>query len=362
MNNKNLRPGSIYLVLLLLLTGILTGCSRTTPAKAEAPLVRTQTVKSDAAGQGSVYSGEVRGRYESQLAFQVSGKVIRRNVDLGTAVKTGDALMEIDTKDVRQTVALSSAQVDAARAQLNLAESNLNRYRQLFEQSAISRAQLDQYQTAYDAAAASLEQATAQYGQGVNQLGYTTLYADKDGVISTLSAEAGQVVSAGQSIVTLVQDGQREIEVNVPENRVEEVRQAGSLQVRFWALPDMVIQGTVREIAPMADKTTRTYKVRVSLVNPPAEVKLGMTASVQLAKPGSTKAVYIPLSAVYQSGSQASVWLVKDGTAALKSIKTGVFGDNSVEVLEGLQDGDVIITAGVHRLQQGQAVRTGEGQ
>ena len=128
-------------------------------------------------------------------------------------------------------------------------------------------------------------------------MGYSTLYANSAGVISNISAEAGQVVSAGQTVLTLVQDGDREIEINVPENRIEELRRAQLLRVTFWALPSVTADGKVREISPVADKISRTYKVRISLVNPPAEIKLGMTAAVTAVHPGSHQA------AVYSPGS-----------------------------------------------------------
>lgn len=143
------------------------------PVVEDIPLVRTATINAAGAAQNYTYSGEVRGRYESQLAFQVGGKIIKRYVELGSTVKAGDVLMQIDPRDVQQTVNSALAQVYAAESQLKLAESNLNRYRQLYAQNAISRAQLDQYQNAYDVAVAAVRQASAQYAQGANQLDYT---------------------------------------------------------------------------------------------------------------------------------------------------------------------------------------------
>ena len=356
MWEKKFVLGYATIVILTFLL-VLAGCSRKETTKEEVPLVNIQVVKTDGTGQNASYSGEVRGRYESQLAFQVGGKIIKRNIDLGSVVSAGDALMEIDSKDIVQTVSINSAQVYSAQSQLKLAENNLNRYRQLYEQNAISRAQLDQYQNAYDVAVSAVQQTSAQYAQGTNQLGYSTLYANSAGVIASISAEAGQIVSAGQSVVTLVHDGEREIEINVPENRIEELRKAERIQVTFWALSGVVVDGKVREISPMADKISRTYKARISLSNPPVAMKLGMTATVTVAHLVTHQTVTIPLSAIYQTGEDTNVWLVQDNTVNLKPIKVGAFGNNSVEVLEGLQNGDVIVTAGVHKLQAGQKVR-----
>lgn len=341
---------------------LLAGCAGKEMVREEAPLVRTQLVRMDGAGRTVSYSGEVRGRFESQLAFQVSGKIVRRTIDLGSAVKAGDTLMEIDPKDISQAVAVSSAQVYSAESQLKLAESNLRRYRQLYEQQAVSRAQYEQYQSAYDAALAAARQAAAQHAQSSNQLGYSVLQADGAGVISAVNAEVGQVVSAGQAVVTLVRDSEREVEIDVPENRGEELRKAGRISVTFWALPGVTVAGKVREVAPMADKVSRTYKVRVSLPDCPPEVRLGMTASVTVTAAGKEKTAYIPLAAVYQTGDSPAVWVVENGAVSLRTVKLGAFGDGRVELLAGLRDGETIVTAGVHKLREGQKVRTGDGQ
>lgn len=321
------------------------------------PVVRTQLIQAANTEQGYTYAGEVRGRYESQLAFQVTGKIIKRNVQLGSIVNAGDVLMQMDAKDIQQTVSSNSAQVYSAQSQLRLAESNLNRYRQLLDSGAISHAQYDQYVNAYDAAAAAVQQATAQYTQGANQLDYTLLTADQSGVVSAITAEVGQVVSAGQAVVTIVQDGEREIEINVPENRLEELKAAKRFQVTLWALPNVTLSGKVREIAPMADPTTRTFKVRISLLDPPSSVKLGMTATVSLADGNAPTAFSIPMSALYQTGDTPAVWVVNDNILTLRPIQTGPFGNGTIQVLAGLQAGDRIVTAGVHKLEEGQRVK-----
>ena len=346
-------------VLVAAVAGIMIkGNSKSAVISEEVMAVRTTVVGTAGAAQSYTYSGEVKGRYESQLSFQVGGKIIKRNVQLGSVVHAGDVLMEIDAKDIKQTVNSNSAQVYSAESQLRLAENNLNRYQKLYEAGAISEAQLDQYHSAYDAAVAGVRQASAQSAQGSNQLDYSVLYADKAGVISSITAEAGQVVAAGQGVVTIVQDGEREVEINIPENRIDELRKAGQLKVTFWALPTVSLDAGVREISPMADKISRTYKVRVSLINPPQEVKLGMTSTVTVANMGNQQvAAYIPLAAIYQQGDTPGVWVVSNESVTLRAIKIGAFGDSKVQVLEGLQNGDTIVIAGVHKLKEGQKVR-----
>lgn len=326
------------------------------------PLVRTAIAGAAGGPANYTYAGEVRGRYESQLAFQVSGKIIKRNVQLGSVVNAGDILLQIDPKDINQTVNSSSAQVYSAESQLKLAESNLTRYRQLYAQSAISQAQLDQYENAYELAQAAVRQAAAQYGQSANQLDYSLLRADASGVIAGINAEAGQVVSAGQTVVTIVRDGEREVEISVPENRIEELHKASQLTVSFWALPGVKVNGQVREIAPMAAAATRTYQVRISLLNPPPEVKLGMTAAVSLSSTDKQNAslIAIPLSAIYQTQATPGVWVVTDATVRLRPVQIVSLGNNQAQV-SGLRSGEIIVTAGVHKLREGQPVRLPEG-
>jgi len=361
VSRKKLYYGiSMAVVLLCIVGGVLWKDHNRPKAEAEPiPVVRTTVIGGTNSAQGYTYSGEVRGRYESQLAFQVNGKIIKRNVQLGSVVGVGDVLMQIDAKDIQQAVNNNSAQVYSAESQLSLAKSNLNRYRQLLDQGAISQAQYDQYINAYNVAAASVRQASSQYVQGANQLDYSLLRADKGGIVSNITAEAGQVVTSGQSVVTVVQDGEREVAISVPENRIEELRKAQQFKVSFWALPNVTLDGKIREIAPMADQTTRTFNVRISLINPPPEIKLGMTAAVIVAGNSSQQTISIPLAAIYQEGDTPKVWVVKEDVLTLRPIQTANFGNGTIQVLSGLQQGDRIVIAGVHKLKEGQQVKVG---
>lgn len=327
------------------------------------PLVKTERIIAGTDAQSYTYPGEVRARYESQLAFQVGGRIIKRNVDVGSSVRAGDILLQIDPRDIQQSLTGAGAAVASARSQLKLAEANLERYRRLYESGAISKSDYDRVQTAYETAQAALQQAVAGYSGVGNQMEYSRLIANSDGVVSELNAEVGQVVGAGQRVVTVVQDGEMEIEINVPENRLEELKQAQSITVSFWALNDVVSRGKVREIAPMADKAARTYKVRISLVDKVPQIKLGMTAKVTITPQNGKIACYVPISAIYQSGDTPSVWVVQDNKVKLVPVRIGRFADNKVEILEGLEKDALVVTAGVHKLQDGDIVRiAGEGK
>ena len=340
------------------------------------PIVRTITVEQNAVAAAKLYPGEVRGRYESQLAFQVAGKINARMVNVGDSVRAGQVLLALDPKDVAQSVEATTAQLASARASYQLARDNAARYSSLYAQGAVSEAVRDQYQTQLEAASAALRQAQAQANVSSNQLGYTQLVSDTDGVVTALNAEVGQVVAAGTPIATVVRSGEREVHISVPEGASLSVGQKA--QISFWALPGVEAAGFVREIASMADPVTRTYKVCVAVPDLPAAAKLGMTAKVSLAPEqraavsgaaaGASTATEptspsftIPAQALYQVNGKTQVWIVRDNKAQLVEVKVNGYSGNEVLIEQGLSRGDKVITAGLAKLVPHQEVRLEEG-
>ena len=333
------------------------------------PIVRVYTVGQNAVvANTKIYPGEVRGRYESQLAFQVAGKIAARYVNVGDTVRAGQVLLALDPKDVNQSVEATTAQLASARASYKLAADNAARYSSLYAQGAVSEAIRDQYATQLEAASAALRQAQSQANVSSNQLGYTKLVSDTDGVVTALSGEVGQVVGAGAPIATVVRSGQREVQINVPEGAALKIGQKASIS--FWALPGVTASGYVREIASMADPVTRTYKVCVAVPDLPSTAKLGMTAKVELATsadwPTTTAndanaTFLIPAQALYQVNNKTQVWLVRDKKAQLADVKVNGYSGNQVLIEQGLSHGDKIITAGLAKLTPNQEVRLEEG-
>ncbi len=350
----------IVIVLALIIAGVLLRDHFQPGAVAaeDIPLVQTQVIQIGGSSQEDSYSGDVVGRYEIPMAFQVSGKLETRNVDEGSVVQPGDLLMQVDPGDIQLNVDSSQAQLESAESQLNLAKDNFDRSSSLYGQGALSKADYENTQTAYNAAQDALNQATAQYQEANNQLKYCSLYADDAGVITDVSAEVGQIVQAGTPVLTLVKNGDLEVEIDVPENRVDDLNKAKQIKVAFWALPDVSLDGQVREVATIADPVANTFMVRISLSNPPPELKLGMTSTVIVNGPGAQQQVAeIPLTAIYQTGDTPSVWVVQGDQAHLRAIKIAGFDGNQVQVGAGLNDGDIIVTAGVDKLLEGQKVR-----
>ena len=357
-----MKKQSIYLLIILLLCiSLFTGCGKNVQNDDNTVYVKTQKVTYGAVNDEDTYSGTVKGRYETNLSFQVGGKILSRNINVGDKVSAGDVLMTIDDRDVKQNVNAYAAQVASAKSQMDLAQSNLARFQKLYAANAISAQELDQYQNAYNNAVAAYDQANAQLDQSENSLGYTELIINNDGVISAINAEVGQVVAAGQTVATIVQDGDREIEIAIPENKIQSISVGQNAIVTFWALNNTQVQGTVREISPVADPVARTYKVRIAMSDMPQNVQLGMTASVAFMMSGAGNTVTLPLSAIYQTGDTPQVWLVDgDMKLQLKEVNIVAWGKDDVEVT-GLNQDDTIVTAGVHKLYEGEAVKLVDG-
>ena len=344
-----------YLTLILAAAlAALTGCGTDAAKEAPPPLVRTMTVGDAAASEGG-YTGTVRGRYETRLAFQVGGQILSRNVNVGAHVRAGDVLMVIDARDVQQQANATSAAAQAARSRYELARTERARYEQLFAAQAISEAMLDQYRTNERAAEAAYRQAVAQDTASHNALGYTNLVAGADGVISNITAEEGQIIAAGQTVMTLTQEGEREIEIAVPESHLVEVSVGMPAAVSLWA-NSAAYTGTLRELSPVSDAATRTYTARIALTDAPADLPLGMTARVRLGASVQDGAA-IPLSALYQTDDTAQVYVVEDDAVHLVPVTVTAFRTNDA-LVAGLPQGARIVTAGVHQLHEGEKVRT----
>lgn len=321
------------------------------------PIVRTITVGNNAAATNSVYPGAVHGRYESNLAFQVSGKINARLVNLGDKVKAGQVLMTLDPKDVSQSVEATNAALAAASSNQRLAQANAERYRTLYARGAASKLALDNYNTQLDAANAALRQAQAQANAAGNQLDYTQLKSDADGVVAALTGEVGMVTAAGAVMATVVRDAEQEVRINVPESVLGKLKLGQEANVSFWALEGTAVKGHIRDIGSMADAATKTYRVNVALDNLPPQVKLGMTAKVSFADANSSTGFIVPASAIYKTDKQTQVWLVKDKHVSLQPVTIAQYQGNAVEISAGLQNGDVVVTAGLSKLIPQQEVR-----
>jgi multidrug efflux system membrane fusion protein len=337
---------------------LVAACSDTKPVEEPVRPVLAMQVQPAASGSLDVYSGEVRARYESDLGFRVGGKLVARLADAGATVRRGQALARLDPEDARLAAAAAAAQLAAAESEYALAKAELARHQDLLARKFISASAFDAKQNAFNAAQGRLEQARSQAAISSNQANYTTLVADADGIIVSVSAEPGQVVSAGQAVMKLARAGEREVVINAPENQLARFEPGASVAVSLWADPSRLFTGRIREVAGGADPMTRTYAVRVAMNEAPADVRLGMSANVHL-KSAADAAVLVPLTAIARSREAPAVWVVDPATkrVKLRPVAVGQFREDGATVTSGLAPGEWIVTAGVHKLRADQVVR-----
>ncbi|RVB91782.1 efflux RND transporter periplasmic adaptor subunit, partial [Mesorhizobium sp. M7A.F.Ca.CA.002.04.1.1] len=215
------------------------------------------------------YSGSVRARTESALAFRVNGKITERLVDIGQHVASGDVLARIDPIDYDLSVKSAQAALDAAERQVETVELARKRAEQLFAKNFAPKSQLEQATLTYDQAVATRDSALSTLAQAKNQVGYTDLKADRDGIVTTVSADVGQVVGSGTPVVTVAVDGEKEVLIAVPEMEIAEFKPGKAVKAGFWSDDALALDGKVREVAGSADPQSRTFAVRVSLPNDP---------------------------------------------------------------------------------------------
>lgn len=336
---------------------LLAACSKPLEKVEEIRPVRVMRIAADNADVAAEFSGEIRSRIESRLGFRVGGKIVSRQVDVGTVIKRGQILMQLDPQDLQLVKAQANAGLKAAESNRDLARDELKRYQDLHEKKFVSQTVLDSKETAFKAAQASYEQALAGYRNQSNQAGYSTLVSDVEGVVTGIDAEVGQVVQAGTAVVRVAQAGEKEIVFGIPEDKVDALRHISDVKVRTWANPQEIVQGKLREVSPVADPSTRTYNAKVSIPNAPPGFKLGMTAHVTFLTRTSTPMIKLPSTAVFQKKATTAVWVVDKGVVQLTPVQVaGSFG-NDLLVTGGVASGQIVVTAGVNSLNPGQKVK-----
>ncbi|MES2490272.1 MAG: efflux RND transporter periplasmic adaptor subunit [Pseudomonadota bacterium] len=337
---------------------LLVACSKKAE---EAPQIKPVVIEHAQAlvgESGEVFPGAVHSREEADLSFRISGKMLTRRVDAGAAVKAGQVLATLDPEDNRLNSDASKSAVIAADADVKLAQADLQRYQDLLGKGFISKSMFEQKQNTLELAEARRDQAKSNHAVINNQMRYTTLTATKSGLITSVLAEAGQVIAAGQPVFRFATDNEREVVISVPEGRVSALRNASKLAISLWANPSKYYEARVRTINMQADPSTRTHEARITIVGSDDAVQLGMTATVFMGAKVDGSLYQVPLSAVAQVDGKPVVWTVAADNKAHK-IPVAVlrYVEGFAVVSGALKPGMPLISAGVQLLGEGQVVK-----
>ncbi len=343
------------LLLLAFAGSSMMACQRDTPAAATTRIVLVQAATPMPAN-GAVYTGEIRARHEVDLAFRVGGKIAQRLVDVGAIVKPAQALARLDPADLQQAAASAAAQLTSAESELHTARAERDRYAGLLARKFVSQAAFDAKENAFNNASARLEQARAQRNISGNQAAYGTLSSEYAGIVTATLADAGQVVGAGQPVLRVARQDEKKVAISVPESRLNAFKAAKRFSVSLWAHPEQALKGELRELAPAADPATRTYAARIRLIDPPADVQLGMTAQVILDAAPET-GVLVPLSSVIDFGKGPLVRTVHDDRIVSQPVTVKQYREDGVAISTGLQAGEQVVVSGAGKLVDGEVVQ-----
>ncbi|MDW7553212.1 MULTISPECIES: efflux RND transporter periplasmic adaptor subunit [Azospirillum] len=355
------------LIVLLALAPTLAACQPQGGHHADAaPVirpVRTITVEPVTFRMGGSATGTIEARADADLGFRIAGKLVERQVDVGSLVKAGDVLARLDDQDQRNALRTAEANLASAQADQMQARNEEARKRELLANGNAPQAQYDAALLAMRTADAKVVATQAALQSARDRVGYTELRADRDGVVTTIGAEPGQVVEAGQMVVRVAQPEEREAVFNVAETGIRAAPKDPVIEVSLAGAPDITAVGRVREISPQADPVTRTHTVRIALDNPPDALRLGATVVGRLKQPPAP-VVELPGTALFEEAGRSFVWLVDPKAQTVRRQPVVIRPrdgardtDGPVIVTEGLTRGDVVVTAGVHSLSEGQRVR-----
>ena len=353
MNRLSLYIGAALLGASL----VFSGCGSEKTAAPKAPLVKSMVIGESSQEVKHSFSGTVHGYFESPLAFQVGGRIMQRYVNSGERVSAGDPLFKVDSKDAEEQAAAARSSLNAAEASYKLAASTMARYEKLHSVNAISDLAMDQTRNQFDLADAQLQSAQSTLARAENNLGFTVLTADRDGIVGTTLYEVGQVVAAGTPVVSIIDDSKLDVYISFTEKQYRQYSVGMPCEVTFWALPGVTVEGKVREVAAAPNTSTGTYDAKVTLTDPPQDIAVGMTAEVKFDQNSKGKGVMIPLTAIATQDETPSVWVVRDNKVYIQKVQVGRYGEDQVEIVSGLSNGDRVVTAGIGKLSEGEEVR-----
>ncbi|GGF90443.1 hemolysin secretion protein D [Rhizobium wenxiniae] len=365
MSVINIRRSCVFAKGLLVAVALsaLTACSEEKKVEAPDPVrpVKVVEIGGPEIGRSLVYSGSVRARTEMNLGFRVAGKITERLVDVGDRVEPGTILARLDAVDYQLSVRRADADLTSAQKQVEITGLARKRAETLAEKSVTSQSQLEQAQLAADQAQSQLQSAESALEEAQNQVAYTELKATQNGIVTTVSADVGQVVSAGTTVVAVAVDGEKEVQIAVPETDIAHFKPGKTVKASFWSARDLVLEGKVREVAGSADAQSRTFAVRVSL---PADdrVLIGMTATIDAVEDNVVPTFGVPLAALAQKDGKPVVWIVErdKGEVSSRAVKVAGYGDSVARVSEGLAKGDLVVSAGTQFMRDGLKVKLPE--
>lgn len=348
----------ITIVAAILIAATAAGCDEPAPPTAQARPVRTITVERGAEGETVSLTGHVRAKDQASLAFRLDGRMIERPINVGDVVTAGQVVANLDPQNQQNNLRSAQASLTATEAVLTEARLTFERQQKLLRDGWTTHAKFDEVQQSLRTAEAQVDSARAQLRIAQDQLSYTVLVADAPGAVTAVGAEPGEVVRAGQMVVQLAREGGRDAVFDVPEQLIRTGPADPLVEIALTDDPNVKATGRVREVAPQADAATRTFQVKVGITDPPEAMRLGSTVTGRI-KLSATLGIEVPASALTEANGRPAVWVVdpQSLTVSLRNVDVARYDPASIVLSQGLEPGEVVVTAGVQMLRPGQKVR-----
>ncbi|HEY0276387.1 MAG TPA: efflux RND transporter periplasmic adaptor subunit [Paenirhodobacter sp.] len=310
---------------------------------------------------GTTFPGTVQARVESNLAFRTLGRITARSVEAGDLVHKDEIVAQIDPLSLQLAVASAEADLRNAQATLENAQITERRKRGLADRNAGSVSDLEIAEQGLKSAEATVSRSQATLDKSREQLGYAQLRAEFDGVVTAVAAETGQTVTAGQSVLTVARLEQRDAVIDVSAATLATLRPGARFNVVLQLEDTIGVQGTLREIGPQADTTTRTHRLKISLDDAPDAFRLGSVVTATLIDAAAARSILVPPTAIQRRDDTDYVWIINRDSQTVSrkevQIDTTASTDAAVYVLRGLTDGNEVVVAGLNDLSDGQPIK-----
>lgn len=364
-SNLNKMNSKIQSIVYFAMTLFVMACGNKEQKKKE--LVRPVMYQKIAPGGGvqeRTFSGTAKSGTETKLSFKVSGNVQSLKVKVGQEVSRNQLIATLDDSDLQLQYEQNDASVKNADAQEKQAKSNYERVRSLYENGNTSLSDYESAKAAYESAKANESSAKKARKLARAQLNYTKLYAPVKGKIATVNTEVNENVSSGQQIVMLSSEGDLEVNLGLPESFISNVNVLDVVEVKFSSITDQVFKGVVSEVSFAISSQTSTYPVIIKIEGDTKSVRPGMAASVKFkvkTNPTQTDLLIVPSQAVGEDEEGNFVFALEANEdyflAKRRTVKIGQLSSNGFEIIEGLEEGELVATAGLQTLLDGMKVR-----
>jgi RND family efflux transporter MFP subunit len=321
-------------------------------------IVRTATVEKRKVTTPLTFSGRIEAEDEVNVAFRISGRLLKNDTKIGDRVKAGQVLARLESQNELNTLRQAQAALAAAQGQLTQARNHFDRQETLLAQGWTTRVNYDAATQARQTAQSQVDAAEAALSAAHDLVGFTELKADAPGVITATGPGAGEVVQVGQMIARIARQNGRDAVFDVPSQLIRSASADPEVSVSLADDPAITAKGRVREVAAQASAVTRTFEVRVGLTDPPAAMRLGATV-VGRVDTSAGPMIDIPASALTRMNQRPAVWIVDPATntVAVRNVDVLRFDEAQAVISQGLDTGEIVVTAGVQALHPGQKVR-----